>query len=101
MAELTWSPRSVADLAEICEYISRDSVHYSRLFAQRVIAAVESLAYFPELGRTVPEYQRPDLRELIFQNYRIVYRVRTDSVEIAAVVHSARLLPEALRTRDS
>jgi toxin ParE1/3/4 len=101
VVKLTWSPRSVGDLAEICEYIGRDSAHYSRLFAQRVITAVESLAQFPDLGRIVPEYQRPDLRELIFQNYRIVYRVRTDSVEIAAVVHGARLLPEVLRSRDS
>jgi plasmid stabilization system protein ParE len=62
---------------------------------------VESLACFPELGRIVPEYQRPDLRELIFQNYRIVYRVKTDGVEVAAVVHCARLLSEALRNRDS
>jgi plasmid stabilization system protein ParE len=53
------------------------------------------LTLFPELGRVVPEYQRPDIRELVFQNYRIVYRVKTDCVEIAAVVHGARLLSEA------
>jgi plasmid stabilization system protein ParE len=40
-----------------------------------------------------PEYRRPDLRELIFQNYRIVYRVKPDVVEIAAIVHGARLFP--------
>ncbi len=52
------------------------------------------LALFPESGRVVPEYDRRDLRELLFQNYRIVYRIKGNQVQIAAVVHGARLLSE-------
>ena len=41
----------------------------------------------------VPEWQRPELRELIDGAYRIVYRTRAaDAVEILTVVHGARLL---------
>ena len=93
MAQLVWSPSALASLAEICEYIGRDSEHYAKLFAQRIFSAAEMLALFPESGRVVPEYDRHDLRELLFQNYRIVYRVRANQVQIAAVVHGARLLP--------
>jgi len=50
------------------------------------------LALFPESGRIVPEYGRGDLRELLFQDYRIVNRVKENEVQIAAVVHGARLL---------
>jgi len=46
------------------------------------------------LGAIVPEYQREELRERLFQSYRIVYRVRTDSVEIVTISHAARWLPE-------
>jgi len=42
----------------------------------------------------VPEYQKEDLHEHIFQNYRIIYRIKPEVIEIVAVVHSARLLPE-------
>jgi plasmid stabilization system protein ParE len=42
----------------------------------------------------VPEYDRRDLRELLFQNYRIVYGIKGNEVQIAAVVHDARLLPD-------
>ena len=94
MAQLVWSPSALASLAEICEYIGRDSEYYAKLFAQRIFSAAEMLALFPESGRVVPEYERRDLRELLFQNYRIVYRVRGDQVQIAAVVHGARLLSE-------
>jgi plasmid stabilization system protein ParE len=94
MAKLIWSPKATADLEEICEYISRDSEHYAKLFAQRVVAVVETIAEFPMAGRIVSEYRQDDLRERMPQSYRIVYRVKPEVVEIVAIVHGARLLPE-------
>ena len=94
MAKLSWSPKATVDLEESCEYISRDSEHYAKLFAQKIVALVETIAEFPMAGRIVPEYQRDNLRERIFQNYRIVYRVKPEVVEIVAIVHGARLLLE-------
>jgi toxin ParE1/3/4 len=94
MVEIIWSPRAASDFEEICDYIANDSEHYARIFAQRIIAIVEKLSDFPHGGRIVPEYQKEDLHERIFQNYRIIYRIKPDIIEIVAVVHSARLLPE-------
>lgn len=94
MVELIWSPRSVQDLEDICAYIANDSLHYARIFAQKVHATIENLTNFPNSGRMVPEYQREDIREHIMQNYRIVYRVKPKAVEIVAIVHGARLLRE-------
>lgn len=94
MAKLIWSLKAIADLEEICEYISKDSEHYAKLFAQRIVVLAETIAEFPMTGRIVPEYQRDDLRERVFQSYRIVYRVKPEVVEIVAIVHGARLLPE-------
>jgi plasmid stabilization system protein ParE len=39
-----------------------------------------------------PEVGREDIRELIVQGYRIIYRVLADAVEILTVHHGARLL---------
>lgn len=94
MVKLIWAPKAAADLEEICEFISKGSEHYARTFAQKIVALIESIPEFPLAGRVVPEYQCDDLRERIFQNYRIVYRVKPEAVEIAAIVHGARLLPE-------
>ncbi len=93
MAKLIWSPRALNDLQGICEYIARDSERYAALFAQRVIALAESFPRHPLLGAVVPEYGREELRERLFQNYRIVYRVRAEAIEIVTVTHAARLLP--------
>lgn len=93
MAQLRWSPRAAQDLEDICEYIAQDSETYARLFAQRIMALIETIPDSPLLGAVVPEYRREDLRERIFQNYRIVYRTRGHSVEVVSIVHGARLLP--------
>ncbi len=94
MVKVIWSPRAASGLEEICDYIANDSEHYARIFAQRIVAIVEKIPAFPYVGRIVPEYQKEDLRERIFQNYRIVYRIKPEAIEIVVVVHSARLLPD-------
>jgi len=94
MAKLIWSPKAASDMGDICEYISRDSEYYAKLFAQKVMLLAETIAKFPMTGRVVPEYNREDIRERIFQRYRIVYRLKPGKVEIAAIVHGARLLHE-------
>jgi len=63
-----------------------------------VLAAVERLAIFPNSGRIVPEANDPALRETILGDYRIVYRVKRELVEVLTVYHGARLLdPRSLR----
>jgi toxin ParE1/3/4 len=96
MAQVSWSPSSLLDLDSIADFIGRDSAHFASLFVQSIVAKVEKLSEFPLSGRVVPEYGREDLREFIFENYRIVYRVRGDLIEVAAVIHGARQLPQAL-----
>jgi len=40
----------------------------------------------------VEEWQDPNIREILFGNYRIIHRVRDNVVEIMIVCHGARLL---------
>jgi plasmid stabilization system protein ParE len=54
MAKLIWSPRALADLRGICDYIARDSERYASLFAERIVALVESIPEHPLLGAVVP-----------------------------------------------
>ncbi len=54
----------------------------------------KNLEIFPDLGRKVPEAEeREDVRELIFQGYRIIYLRQTDFIYIVAVIHGSRDLP--------
>ena len=71
--------------------MARDSPHYADLVVEQIVAAVALLASSPRSGRVVPEAGDESLREVIHGNYRIVYRLRHDIIEIATVFHGARL----------
>ena len=90
MARLKWSPQAVADLESICEHIASDSEQYALLFAQGIVSRLEELEQHPRIGRVVPEYQEKNLRERLYQNYRLVYELMVNHIEIVAIVHSAR-----------
>jgi toxin ParE1/3/4 len=96
MARLIWSSRALADFDAACEYIAHDSPRYAALFAERLVAMIETIPQHPWLGAVVPEYRLENLRERHFQNYRVVYRISENILEIAAIVHAARLMPPKL-----
>ena len=90
MTVLTWSPQAVRDLEGIRAYIATDSPRYADLTVARIVAVVERLKAFPESGRIVRERNSPTIREVVVGRYRVVYRRRTDSVEVATVFRGSR-----------
>lgn len=92
MIEVVWSPQAISDVESIRDYISRDSPHYGTLVARHIVDAIERLRSFPESGRIVPELEESTLREVLWRDYRIVYRCSPEVVEIVTVFHGARLL---------
>ena len=62
---------------------------YALAFLRRVIRAAERLREFPSSGRVVPEFNDDTLREVIFQNYRVIYRLAGEDVYIVAAWHAA------------
>lgn len=57
-----------------------------------IVAGIEALADHPDIGRIVPEFDQPFLRELIRPPFRIVYRRDPKHVRVVRVWRSERLL---------
>ena len=90
---IEWSHRASADIRNLKAYIAKDSPYYARRFTERIVTSVEKLAEFPKIGRPVPEAEgREDVRELIYQGYRIIYRTKPDRVQVVTVIHGSRNL---------
>ena len=53
---------------------------------------MNELRYFPMLGSVVEEANRPDLREVLFDRYRIIYRYDGKVIEILRVWPAAKPL---------
>ena len=64
---VTWSPEALDDVAH-------------------------NLGTFPNAGRAVPELGDDTICERFVYSYRLIYRVRDDTVLVAAVVHGKRML---------
>ncbi len=88
--KIEWTEPAISDLESIKAYIAKDSEYYASRFVERIIQAVENLERFPEVGRKVPEAKEENIRELLFHNYRIIYRVEKELILILSVIHGSR-----------
>ena len=53
---------------------AKDSKVYAARFIKSLVEAAQKLENTPSMGRIVPELEEYGFREVIYQNYRIVYR---------------------------
>jgi toxin ParE1/3/4 len=89
---VVWSPRALADVEAIAAYIALDSSTYAKAVVRTIVTLTRTLARFPKSGRKVPEFDEETIRELIAYSYRIIYRIESDQITIAAVIHGRRML---------
>ena len=89
---LEWTFPALDDLEHIRDYIGEDSPLNARRFIERIFQAAEQLPEQPHSGRLVPEARRVDVRELLFEHYRIIYRVQPQRIQIITVIHGSRAL---------
>ena len=90
--KLVWTQESKLRLIEIEEFIARDNIFASINFIDELIKVGETIADNPEKGRVVPELSIKNIREIIFKNYRIVYIIKKNRIDILTIFESHRLL---------
>lgn len=98
---LVWSPEAIEDIESIASYIERDSVWYARAVASKIVETAEAIPDYPELGRIVPEIGDAAIRERFVHSYRIIYRVESERIVVAAVIHGSRLLQPFMQRIES
>jgi addiction module RelE/StbE family toxin len=93
MVEIILAESAWHDLDLITDYIAQDSPRYAQEFGNKVFDRVEQLKQFPKSGRVVPEFQNDELRELVINKYRIVYRIYTpEQIIILRIIHGSKLI---------
>jgi addiction module RelE/StbE family toxin len=93
MAEIIWTDHALDDVNEIADYIAEDSLKYAIITIESFFERTQILKKNLQSGRMVPEMQEENIRELIEGNYRIIYKIISETrIEILTVIHGARLL---------
>jgi plasmid stabilization system protein ParE len=90
---IRFTESALADLKEIRAWYTEQGVRDvgERLLGE-IVASIETLASNPDMGRIVPEFEQPFLRELIRPPFRIVYRRDARHVRVVRIWRSERLL---------
>jgi toxin ParE1/3/4 len=91
--KIVWSPLAFDRAVEIAEYIAQDKPSSAKKWIDEVFKRVEQLTASPEMGRRVPEIADSRIRELIYGNYRIVYRLAKKQISILTIRHGKQILP--------
>ena len=88
-----WSPLAIDRVVEIGEWIASERPVAASRIVDGLFEAAERLATLPARGRRVPEFEeRTDLREIFFEQFRIIYKVTDTHVEVLTVRHMLQLM---------
>jgi len=84
-----WTPGALRDLECLHGYVAEDNLPAT---VERILSGIEALSRHPDMGR---KGRVPDTRELIISPYIVVYRTKATTLELLAIIHSARRWPDS------
>jgi toxin ParE1/3/4 len=87
--KVIWAPLAEEQVADAFGYIASERPAAAVKWFERLVDKTESLSVLPDQGRMVPEAQRPSLREVRVEPYRVVYH-RDDEVLVILSVQRER-----------
>jgi toxin ParE1/3/4 len=85
-----WTNTAQGHLDAIYAYIAQDSPAYAKRLVDRLTRRSEQIIDFPMSGRRVPEYEMDQIREIIEGQYRIIYYITPDQIDVLAVIHASQ-----------
>ena len=87
---VVWTQRAIDAVDGIAEYVATDSPVQAARMVDAFVDAAATLDTLPDRGRPVPEVAKPNIREIFVYDFRLMYRVLTEQVDVLTVVHGAQ-----------
>lgn len=97
-----WAQAASLDVIEIVQFIKRDRPDAARKLGHSFLVEASRLRRNPRLGKVVPELFEmgiSDYRQKVVSAYRLIYTIRTDHIDVVAVLDGRRDLQAALFQR--
>ena len=87
---VNWTENARTALSEALDYIAQESPEGAIAVMEQALSAARGLSVLSKRGRVVPELSDPTIREIFVFNYRLLYEVSGDDINILAFLHGAR-----------
>jgi plasmid stabilization system protein ParE len=94
------SPDALQDLQDIWDYVAFDSEDAADRLENEFFSTFEKLAVRPRIGHVRPDVSKRDVLFWPTGSYLIVYRERPNALQVVAVLHGSRDVPEVMRKRE-
>ncbi len=92
--EVIFTNRFLTRVEECTDYIALDDISTALKWAEGVFKHCEQLSAQPESGRMVPEFNRAEIKELIHGNYRLVYELKSNRIDMLTIWNVRQSLPQ-------
>jgi plasmid stabilization system protein ParE len=103
MPGYAFHPEALADLDEIWDYVSADSIDAANRVIEEILSAIRTVVAFPGAGHNRPDLTSRPLRFLVVHDYLIAYAPDENPLWVIAVIHgrrNPRVMAAILRGRD-
>jgi len=87
------------DLKEIVAYFYEINPEYTKELFNKIKNKILELKIFPTRGKIVPELEKQGIikyRQILEGNYRIIYSIKNNHVNVLVIIDSRRNLEEVL-----
>jgi len=91
---VVWAPLALDRAEEAARYIAGDRPAAAAKWIDGLFDAVARLSAFPHKGRIVPEVGCAEIREVLYGQYRVIYRLEEKRLLILTVRHQRRRFNE-------
>lgn len=92
--EVIFTDRFLNRVEEYSDYIALDDISGAKTWASEALDQCRQLKKHPQSGRVVPEFSRPEIRELIHGKYRLIYEIKTNKIDMLTIWHTSQQLPD-------
>ena len=92
--DVIFTERFLGRVEEYSDFIALDNRSNAIKWAREVFERCRQLQDHPESGRIVPEFGRPEIRELIHGKYRLIYEIKSKQIDMLTIWHMSQQMPE-------
>jgi toxin ParE1/3/4 len=91
--ELLLAQSALDDLLDLQQYyIDEGLPDIGERFVDNILNALERLHDHPDSGRVLPEFDQPQIREILLPPYRVVYLRELSTISVIRVWREERIL---------
>uniref|UniRef100_Q3AT17 Plasmid stabilization system n=1 Tax=Chlorobium chlorochromatii (strain CaD3) TaxID=340177 RepID=Q3AT17_CHLCH len=84
---VVYSAEAVDDLVRLREFIAVHNPQAAHRISNELVSRIEQLCAFPEMGKQIPQFPTPSIRDFIFGNYIVRYAIHSDAITILKIWH--------------